>query len=151
MNGNNIDLFNEYVSVIFAKLYEEFPLGVDINVEDVTTHKVEIDDWSGQANSPIPKENEIFTATAEWLYQSGYIITVKGNSPISEPGIKWATLTPKAMEALNTSPKSLSGGQSIGSAISEAAREGATETAKKYATQALSLAAGFVGQAVGIS
>ncbi|HGX8811798.1 TPA: hypothetical protein ACJINV_005080, partial [Escherichia coli] len=86
MAPKNIERFNEIVGEIFGRLYESFPVKIDIKAVDIV------------------RQNELtfFLDTVDWLKNSGYLIGAR-----SSGGIHNAVLTAKGLEVLNATPGSL--------------------------------------------
>lgn len=130
----NIQRFNEYTGAILASLYENFPMRKALVAEDFIEGGADAvmvpDDFLGERPSD---EAEFFMATARWLVDAGYILT--NDAAFSYIGN--ATLTPKALEALNAVPDSLSGKASIGERMVGAVKAGATQVLRTTAQEAI--------------
>ena len=75
----NIDLFDEYVAIVLAQLYESFPVKDDLDVRAIT----------GQdPNEPLQpsQEAKVAYAAIEWLIETGYVRTVERRPPVGFGG-----------------------------------------------------------------
>jgi len=117
----NIELFNVYVAKIFDRLYEEFPLGVDIEICKFVDK--EIDPFSLE----VPKECEILEHTFYFLRDEGFIRFKEGNNHY----FLGVTLTSKALTLLKQTPKSVKENISIIETIKHWLREGNMELVRK--------------------
>ncbi|TDF41927.1 hypothetical protein EYS14_03525 [Alteromonadaceae bacterium M269] len=132
MKGDNIELFNEYTAKIFAKLYSEFPIPTTILTNEIAGLKVNWEDFDAIHAMTKEERNtrKLFEATVNWLHVSGYIMQPREMSKITE-GFRGYCLTSQALEALNSSPKSLNG-NTLGESLQKAVKDGATDSAKGF-------------------
>ena len=111
----NIDQFNEIAGLVFAELFESFPLRNDLSPTEIANAKEEYD-------------FKIAYETIRWLSAYGYIETSGG----CLNGDCQATLTPKGFGVLNVIPEGIKEkSSSYGQLITEAAKETALEQGKK--------------------
>lgn len=146
---SNIEQFNYYVGYIFAVLHDEFPCRHHIDPlklvggeECPETHSNGI--WTGRYKcdgeiKDLRKELDFVYETANWLYETGYLI---GNVGVTHHGRNiFVTLSPKALEILKVVPVSIgsnSGNQSIGQALSDAVKSAAKAQVSDITSKALS-------------
>ena len=147
MKGDNIDLFNEYTGKIFATLYSNFPVCTVIKENDVTgldlDFENEDDEFFAQLTKEEKQKQEVCKATFIWLLESGYVrLQHEQYGALSFGKFSSSTLTPKALEALNTSPKSLNG-DTIGEQLKKSVKDGATESTKELVKSAFTAALGL--------
>ena len=131
----NIREFNEITGVIFAQLYAAFPDLVDINVDrvaEILGHSRQDKLKSGRTFAPM------LSLTAGWLASEGFI------HPFGDHALSRVCLTAKALAAMNVIPEKLGG--SLGSQITDAAKEGTSEAGKRKLAELVgSLLGSFVG------
>ena len=139
-----IDHFNTIVGLIFAQLYENFPIPQDID-DSAIADAMGVQYAQRSSDPPIYDFDTLpngdgfewmMMAAMAWLVEEGF---VRRDTEISssEP-----VLTAKALAVMNATPPGLAGGKSIGSQLSDAAK-GAGRTASNAAIGDL------VGQAIG--
>ncbi|HAG3149662.1 TPA: hypothetical protein G8O65_003923 [Salmonella enterica] len=116
MTTKNIERFNEIVGEIFGRLYESFPVKIDIKAIDIV------------------RQNELafFLDTVDWLKNSGYLIGVR-----SSGGIHNAVLTAKGLEVLNATPGSLE--KPLGVRISDSIKIEGKEALRSLVSQTLGI------------
>lgn len=146
-----IDYFNLIVGQIFAQLYENFPVPTNLNEAAIAAALgVSAEDKSGGYGSPVYEFGDlpngdsfydIFTSARLWLHDEGFI-RAEGDWAHIEP-----VLTAKALAVMNAVPPGLTGGKSLGSQITDAAK-GAGKSAGNAALgdlvgQVLGAAGGF--------
>ena len=128
MGLKNIELFDLYTGKILAKLYENFPLKIEVDVCDML--KLEID----QQNMTVPKECEIFNDTMEWLKESGFIYyEEKGMYSFHR-----VVLSAVGLETLKATPSSIKERDGIGEKIRDAVIRGKNEAIRTGVRLALS-------------
>ncbi|WP_085703913.1 hypothetical protein [Pseudomonas sp. B15(2017)] len=125
MADTNIDLFDQITGLIFSKLYQKFPVAIDISSMDF------IESFPDHIDRP----GEFFADTVEWLIESGYVVARTKSSYAYT--FEDCTLTAKTLEVLKAIPKSV-GGESLGGQIASAAKDGATAKLKELVGEALS-------------
>ena len=126
---NNIDQFNQYTAAIFAKLYDAFPVRIELTADDITGIEFDRESLFYENNVQSPKEWDFCVATWEWLKEAGYIWHEGGSSE----GWKacYAVLTPKALEALRSTPDTIDSGRTVGDRLREVAKAGSQEMVKQ--------------------
>jgi len=112
----NIELFNEYTAVIFATLYESFPIPTQLSASDILDRE-NAADLSDQYD-----QERVCFATIRWLNEAGYIRYKSDN----EMGFQNVVLTPKGLELLKAIPASLENSVSIGDHLIALMKTGTT-------------------------
>lgn len=135
--SRNIDLFDEYVAIIFSQLYESFPIKSLLDVRQLTGH-TDSDEFGRLCapNGRPSKESEIAYATIEWLRDSGFIRAGEPNYPLA---FQKCVLTTQGLEVLKATPESIQAKGSIGDKLVRFVREGSLELAKEAAKTAISV------------
>ncbi|AEF54045.1 hypothetical protein Mar181_0996 [Marinomonas posidonica IVIA-Po-181] len=128
-----MDRFNEVTAKIFAKLYEKFPIEIDIHIDEFTDESaadfyVAVD--AGGFFLP-DGDVELVQHTVRWLVREGYI-HLECEQMSSFAG---CTLTSKGLQTLNKIPQSLD--RSYGEKLIEAIKDQGTDTMKSLAKQVL--------------
>lgn len=121
----NIEMFDIFTGYIFKELYENFPIPLVMESEDMIRS-------IPKTALPVEADNGtlIFSETMFWLEDSGFIRfqSPKKSTPIMnlEPYTYFhmVTLTAKGLEVMKRVPKSLRRENSIGDDIVEAAKSG---------------------------
>jgi hypothetical protein len=141
--SSNIDKFDEYTALVFARLYETFPIRVNLFDHDVIP-----DTWKDGKFNPeaYDSDSELVRATIIWLKEAGYI-----DGRISNLGLFEAVLTSKGLEVLKAVPSSLSTGPSLGERIADAVKEEGRETMRSLVSEALGIGARLISPLVGLS
>jgi len=140
MADTNIDRFDRLTGAVFAKLYESFPMGVDLDVmefSNVISPGKEYEEVVSQALD----QDEFFNSAVVWLRDAGFITfdrTTLDNSMAYQ-----CRLTAKALQVLKSTPESI-GGETLGSCLSDAIKQGTMESLKTVANEALNRGVGFV-------
>ena len=137
----NIDLFNEYVAGILARLYEGFPVKDDLDVRKISGHEDE--DEFGVICAPDgrrSKEAEVAFATVEWLVETGYVRADDRRYPRAFGG---CVLTSKGLKVLQAEPESVKISETAGDKLSRLVAEGSVELAREAAKALLALGAGL--------
>lgn len=136
----NIEKFDEITGIVFAKLYDNFPMKVDLNSGEILNCMEEV-----KSSKDSHKEDETFDDltkfipdTIRWLKGEGYITMQMQTFENKFIGM---TLTGRGLSSLKAIPDSVSGKLSTGEELSEAVKLGGKEALIKAANQALS--AGF--------
>ncbi|KAB0502783.1 hypothetical protein [Pseudomonas lini] len=132
----NIERFDQLTGRIFAVLYEDFPMTVDLTDEAFTDAIVVDPVDSEEGMDQLMARGEFFSATVLWLIKSGYISFYEDISKTHDMFLG-CTLTAKALEALKATPSTLSG-DSIGASLQAAAKGGMVEAIKSLTNDALS-------------
>jgi hypothetical protein len=127
----NVREFNEISGVIFARLYESFPVVRDIDAKDIAKalgHNLTDTLPSGRSF------HDVLIHTIGWLTVEGFVHRVGVHA------MEKVMLTTKALAAMNAIPEKLGGPR--GSQLVEATKEGASEEGKRKI-------AGVVGELFG--
>jgi hypothetical protein len=134
MSAPNIERFNALAGAIFAKLYEEFPVPVELSAHDFADQMIASD-------APRFLDLRFFTSTVIWLGDHGYLS--RGNA-VSNGTVLNCSLTARALELLNALPSALENkGTSLGDELISATKEGLTGKVKELASDFLSKAVVF--------
>lgn len=136
MEKSNIDDFDKTVGLIFATLYQAFPIRKFIDPQILSPLvRPNTEGWVERYHH----HQKVFTATMTWLIDAGYLwaspVRDERNGAFSD-----CVLSTKGLEILNM-PSSL--GPSIGSKLGDAVTDTASETLKDLAKEALSVGATF--------
>ncbi|MCR9865153.1 hypothetical protein [Vibrio parahaemolyticus] len=115
---NNIELFNLATSEIVARCYESFPGRVSFTYQELSDEVSQYYD-PNEVNDKAQEIIAICRETTVWLEQAGYLWI---NRRTYQDSVN-VTLSPKAFEALNMMPDSLSGKESIGTVLMKEAKE----------------------------
>lgn len=126
----NIDQFNKYTAITFAKLYESFPTPVMLVPLEMAGFVEDDIDGFGK----LPDEANICKSTIKWLCDAEYIWSSGGDNY----AIAGARLSPKGLEALKSIPSSLKDKKPIGEQLMSASKTGASELYKGLVNLALS-------------
>jgi hypothetical protein len=109
----NIAEFNTIVGLVFAQLYEAFPVAVDLIDRDGIAKAMGITgEWSAHRLPSGRTFNEMLAYTMAWLSAQRYTIS-SGAHPAER-----VTLTDKGLAALNRMPQGLAG--TVGSELIKA-------------------------------
>jgi hypothetical protein len=112
----NIAEFNTIVGLIFAQLYEAFPVLVDlIDRNSIAKAMGVMGDWSAHKLPSGRTFNEMLAYTIAWLSAQNYALA-SGSHPAER-----VTLTDKGLAALNRMPKGLA--TTVGSELVKAKSE----------------------------
>ncbi len=138
--SQNIDQFNEVTASVFAKLYESFPVEVELEVSDFTEESTQQYYWTMSLSAGFAPEGhtQLVQHAIRWLIKEGYIHT-KGESMASFRG---CTLTGKGLETLNSTPKSLD--TTLGDKLVEAVKGESSAVAKDIVRKALAYGTSLV-------
>jgi hypothetical protein len=121
----NVREFNEITAVIFARLFNAFPIPSNIPPDKVAD---ELGLADRQQEMPSGWTfNKVFVSTLDWLIAEGF---VRPSGPLNIDGV---VLTTKGMAAMNAVPPSLS--RPLGSELAEATKEASTEEGKTRISQ----------------
>lgn len=111
---SNIERFNELTARILADLYQAFPVPRTLGADCYGPEP------SANCQGKEDEDSEFFAATVHWLTDSGYLRIGKNDHLVF-----WDTvLTPKGLEALCVTPRSLQGEAPLGERLSEALKSG---------------------------
>ncbi|PNG32209.1 hypothetical protein A1395_22135 [Pseudomonas protegens] len=135
MADSNIERFDELTGLVFSKLYQSFPIAIDLHVmqfaDALVYDKPLNEDELSQGGEPL----EFFDNTIQWLIESGYVVSRHISS--YRYTFETCTLTAKALEVLKAVPQSV-GGETLGGRLAAAAADGATGKLKELAGEVLS-------------
>lgn len=140
MSESNIERFDQLTGVVFSRLYNSFPITLDLNVmefDEILSPNMAMDPASIYAGGEV---FDFFTNTIEWLIEAGYIVSRQDSSYAYT--FERCTLTAKALEILKATPSSL-GGETLGGTLAAAVKDGATSKLKDLASEVLSKGYGF--------
>lgn len=143
MATSNIDRFDEYAALIFARLYATFPIPVKLSDFEVIPKAWKDDEFVLEVYQ---EESEFVTATILWLRDAGYI-----SGQVISLGLIDAVLTSKGLEVMKATPSSISGGPSLGDRLTDAVKEGGKETMRSLVSEALGIGARLISPLVGLS
>lgn len=140
MADNNIDRFDRLAGAVFARLYESFPVGVDLNSMDfskVISPSEEHDELFCQ----IFNQDEFFSSTVFWLRDAGFITF--SNTTLDNSMAYQCRLTAKALQVLKCTPESV-GGETLGGRLGDAVKQGTMVVLKTVANEALNRGVGLL-------
>ncbi|WP_432780248.1 hypothetical protein QZH44_06880 [Pseudomonas corrugata] len=143
MASSNIDRFDEYAGLIFARLYATFPMRVQLDDDEVIPGAWRDGEFQLEAYE---SEAEFVKATIHWLKDAGYI-----DGRPSNRGLFDAVLTSKGLEVLKATPASLDNGPSLGERITDAAKEEGRETMRSLVSEVLGIGARLISPMFGLS
>jgi hypothetical protein len=139
MSAPNIERFNILVGAIFARLYETFPVPIELiatNFADLL-----VDDEPTENGYHKGGYVRFFTSTVDWLGEHGYLIR---KELVTTHIIRGCVLTARTLELLNAMPSNLeSKDPSLGEQLVSATKEGMTGKVKELASDFLSKAVVF--------
>lgn len=135
MPDTNIERFDQLTGLVFSKLYQSFPIAVDLHVMQFADALVYDKPLNGEELYKGGEPLEFFDNTILWLIESGYVIS--RNSSSYAYTFETCTLTAKALEVLKAVPQSV-GGETLGGRLAAAAKDGATGKLKELAGEVLS-------------
>lgn len=140
MAAGNIERFNGLVGAIFAKLYEEFPVPLDLEVDHFGTEMAVGQPEQDGDYRPNRSDARFFVSTVIWLSNHDYIdCGAQVNS-----GVMDCVLTARTLELLKRMPSNLeSTDPSLGDQLVSATKDGMTGKVKELASDFLSKAVGF--------
>ncbi|MFA0415738.1 hypothetical protein AB4520_18410 [Vibrio renipiscarius] len=132
--SDNIKKFDELVARIFEKLYSEFPKQVVLNPCELMDCEGEpsTDDAGGFIDPLSKEENEFFSYTLSWLYESGYLIGKFGGAWNSR-----MTLSLQGLQLLKSVPSSVESNETLGEQLKDAVKKGSKESAANLVREAL--------------
>lgn len=142
MSDNNIERFDEITGMVFAHLYQSFPIPTDLgaefiglNISPVTTIPEKGAPYGGvyDLSAEERKNFDIFIHSLHWLSKAGYI-DVSDSGSTTFYGV---TLTAKGLEILKATPSSLDNAPSIGQQLITAAKGGLVDQLKSLTASAL--------------
>lgn len=137
----NIDLFNEYVAIIFSRLYENFPVRQDLKAWEISGHscpKGYYDsifapkDDSENVDEEQQKQMQIAFSTLDWLVENGYV-RAHERGGLQCNG---CLLTEKALKLLNSTPDGVQQPEeTFGEILAGLLKEGGMDAAKVLVTR----------------
>ncbi|PLX37100.1 MAG: hypothetical protein C0606_11360 [Hyphomicrobiales bacterium] len=148
----NIDLFNEVVGLIFAQLYESFPVVTEIDrrmIGEGLGLKL-LHDTPGPLGTksikfadPIDgmKFDDFLRSAASWLVSEGFVRSLHGDC------LSHIVLTSKALAALNMMPEVVEA-KTPGTSLTELANDVATDTRRAAITKIVGEVIGYAVKAV---
>ncbi|MCW2286606.1 hypothetical protein M2323_004372 [Rhodoblastus acidophilus] len=148
---DNIDHFNTLTGLIFDELYRSFPLpisyfhgdkalatmGVEISYTTSEFFDEELPNEYGNLPGTEIKSYRFLIETLSWLRTEGFILADGDHAN------RDVVLTSKALTALNATPATLKGEESLGKQIGKAAKNVGAETGKQTIGQLVSWVFGF--------
>ena len=141
MTATNIERFNVLVGAIFAKLYENFPEPIELNVLDFLEQMATDEPTGTDHQLATTKDNRFFVSTVLWLSNHDYL---DSGSPLSNGAVMNCCLTARTLELLKAMPPNLeSKAPSLGDQLISATKEGTTNKMKELASDFLSRAVVF--------
>ncbi|PZP26452.1 hypothetical protein [Pseudomonas kuykendallii] len=140
MADTNIDRFDRLTGAVFARLYEAFPVGVDLDVMDFSKVISPGEEYEEVACYAI-NQGEFFNSAVVWLRDAGFITF--GDTTLDNSMVYQCRLTAKALQVLKSTPESI-GGETLGGRLGEAVKQGTMGALKTVANEALSRGVGFV-------
>lgn len=145
MADTNIDRFDRLTGAVFARLYESFPVGVDL---DAMKFSAVISPEQGYEAALDQALNlgDFFNATIVWLQDAGFITFV--STSLDNSVAYQCRLTAKGLQVLKSIPDSLTG-ETLGGRLGDAVQQGTMAGLQTVANEALSRGVGFLSAAVG--
>jgi|ERR1700758_5027657 hypothetical protein len=131
----NIEEFNTIAGLIFAQLYEAFPVPIDIDTEGIARAMGVAGDLTSHKMSSGRNFSEIMVQTFCWLNDEQYIRTPSAV-------YKQVTLTTKGLGAMSAIPSGLK--KSVGTELSNAVKEGPQPDLSRISDLAGSFLGGFM-------
>ncbi|WP_169753627.1 hypothetical protein [Campylobacter mucosalis] len=125
----NIELFDYYSGVIFARLIDEFPLPFNDKMGNLLRDDINLED-----EAELIRHQNIIYNTFIWLRDNGFLRLeqcTRGN-------IVGVVLTAKGLETLKQTPKSIDG-KSLGDNLKEAIKIGKDELIKQAVNKIFSV------------
>lgn len=140
MAAGNIERFDGLVGAIFAKLYEEFPVAIELQMEDFET-QMAVNQPQRDANDHYNRRDALFfVSTVIWLSNHGYL----DSGSQAGSGVLDCVLTARTLELLKAMPSNLeSRDPSLGDQLISATKEGMTGKVKELASEFLTKAVTF--------
>lgn len=151
---HRIDEFNQTVGHIFAALYREFPVPLDIDhaaiaeALGVTVEFAEGTEHSAYGRSKVAKKYgnlpsgtqsfRLISETLKWLQKEGFI-TSKGDMASHE-----VQLTSRALAVMNALPESVANRERLGETLTKAVKGAGTEAGRTMIADTVGLIIGGV-------
>ena len=143
MPSSNIERFDEITAQLFSTLYQSFPVPVFLAAGNFVSPATQYHQAIG-GDAP-SDEATFWVACVIWLQEAGYIRYKSHHHPSAS--FREAVLSAKGLEVLKSIPDSLSGKDTIGDQLVDAARTGATDLLKEGVKTALAKGAMLMGAA----
>lgn len=105
---DSMEKFNKLVGILFGKLYESFPVALEVEPETFLDSIIDELDAEGAFGF-----SDYFDSTVRWLDMAGYVWIVQDRSADYAPHFD-VVLSERGLEALRRVPSSLEGNASIG-------------------------------------
>jgi len=118
---NSMDKFNDLVGLIFGRLYEAFPVPLEVDPNTFHEQAIATNDEEGAFGF-----SEYFSSTVKWLESAGYIWIEQDKSTMGSPAFD-LVLSEQGLEALRRVPTSLEGNASIGERLVEFSKSKASD------------------------
>jgi hypothetical protein len=139
--ATRLELFDQSAAAIFAELYENFPIPINLKPTTIAAEVFTEDD----TGEDIDEKWAVIEATLAWLKQSGFI-WVERYSPLEAEGV---VLSPKGLEVMKIPSSLEKKSQPLGKALVEAVKKGAKDAAASAVGAALTAGVKLlVGQVV---
>lgn len=116
-----MERFNQLAALIFARLYENFPVPLELTPTAYLSEIIETDDYDGAFNF-----DEFFGSTVKWLERAGFVWIDRDNSTYDGPAYD-VVLSERGLATLRSVPNSLEGTASLGERFANFSREKASE------------------------
>lgn len=144
MSTTNIEKFNEIVGIIFGKLYESFPLKIDLLSIEVIGEPLQYSDgiYSDELCTTV-EDHRFFLDTVDWLMTNGYLA-----GTMSSASCHRAVLTAEGLEVLKAIPDSLE--TPLGDRIKETLKTESKEALRSLVSQTLGIGLQFVSRSIGL-
>ncbi|MBJ9716426.1 hypothetical protein [Burkholderia gladioli] len=133
----NIQKFDDLVARIFARLYQAFPVKINLTLADFGFDNSTVTPTSGFITIAYKDaENaKFFFDTVDWLNAAGYINMM---ADPHTPG-RYAVLSSKGLEVLKATPASLTPDKSLGEYLAVNIKNGTSDAIRKGVSLALSM------------
>lgn len=137
MAAGNIERFDVLVGAIFAKLYQEFPIAVDLMMEDFES-QMAVNQPERDINDHYNRRDVLFfLSTVIWLSNHDYL----DSGSQAGDGVMGCVLTARTLELLKAMPSNLEAKKpSLGEQLVSATKEGMTVKTKELVSEFLSKA-----------
>ena len=126
---NKVEIFNKGAALILAKLYEEFPTSIILDVTKLDTEITE-------------EEANVYASTVSFLRDEGFIRS--GKSVNRGKLTSNAVLTSKGLAVLNSTPEILQDKSPLGERMKDAAKSGSKEVLSAIMQAVITTAAGKI-------
>lgn len=144
--ADNIDRFNKYAALAFAKLYESFPSPVDLDARELVTGKPQTENEAKEQARDLGASDEVRFACdcLRWLMDNGYI-KAPDRLDRNMTRIRKAVATPATLQALSATQN---GDQTLGEKIRGAIRDAGVDGLKDAGKNFMSSGIGWMVGAV---